>query len=139
MTTRRASLGTLGARAGAWLVDAIPYIVAPYLAATVGGWIFALAAFLIVGIVWTILPEAHSGATPGKRLMGLRTLDLESAEPIGIRRSSVRWLVKYVVCSFLPVGYLWFLRSPSRQTLADLAARSVVVAPLPDTPAPDTQ
>ena len=132
MSTTRASLGTFGARTGAWLIDAVPYVVAPYLAAKLGGWIFALAAFFIIGIVWTILPEAHVGATPGKRLLGLRTFDFDTATPIGFGRSTIRWIVKYVVCSVLPVGYVWFFRSPAHQTFADMAARSVVVVPLPE-------
>lgn len=131
MTAVRASLGSFSTRAGAWLVDAVPYVVAPSLAARLGGWIFSLAAFLIVGVVWTILPEGRTGATPGKRMLGLRTLDIDTATPIGLGRSGIRWFVKYVVCSFLPVGYLWYIRSPERQTIADLAARTVVVVPLP--------
>lgn len=134
MTTTRASLGTLSARAGAWIVDAVPYVVAPSLAGRIGGWVPAVAAFLVVGIVWTILPEGRTGATPGKRLLGLRTLDIDTATPTGSGRAVVRWLVKYVVCSFLPVGYLWYFRSAERQTFADLAARTVVVAPLRGTP-----
>lgn len=126
----RASLGTFGARTGAWLVDAIPYIVVPYLAARIGGWPFAVAAYPIVGILWSILPEGRTGATPGKRLIGLRTLDIDQGTPIGSGRSAVRWLVKYVGCSVLPVGYLWYFRTPAHQTLADLAVRSVVVTPL---------
>lgn len=136
--TTRAALGTFGARAGAWLIDAIPYALVPYLIARAGGdWPLALAGFLIVGIVWTILPEAHTGGTLGKRLVGLRTLDIDTATPIGAKRSIVRWAVKYVACSFLPVGYLWYFRNPARQTFADLAAGSVVVVPLPDVTEPD--
>lgn len=134
MTGTRASLATFGARLGAWIIDAIPYMLAPYLVARAGGnWLVAALAFVVVGVVWTVLPEATGGASPGKRLLGLRTLDIDDAEPIGISRSITRWFVKYVVCSVLPVGYLWFFRSPARQTFADLAARTVVVQPLPPT------
>lgn len=119
------------------MVDAIPYIVIPAVASWIGGWIPSLAAFLIVGIVWTILPEARSGATPGKRMAGIRTVSVEGTEPIGMGRSVVRWFVKYVVLSVLPVGYLWYWRSPNRQTLADLAARStVLVSPMTEPAAP---
>jgi uncharacterized RDD family membrane protein YckC len=137
VTQPAASLGTLGARTAAWVIDAIPYFVIPQLVARSAGWTWAVAAALIVGVAWTILPEARGGSI-GKRLLGLRTLDIATALPIGFARSAVRWLVKYVGCTVLPVGYLWFFRSPARQTFADLAARTVVVTPLAAGDVPQT-
>jgi len=117
-------------RAYAWLIDAIPYILVPYAVGQVtGSAIAGLAAFLVTGVVWSILPEARGGMTVGKRLLGIRVVDARDDEgwPLGFGRASLRWFVKYIVCGVLPVGYLWYYRNGECRTWADLAARTDVV------------
>ncbi len=128
---------TFGSRAGAWVVDAIPHIVVPSLVGQVtGSWIYALAGYFITGLVWSVMPEARTGSTVGKLLLGVKALDIETGAPIGLGRAGIRWLVKYTVCSVLPVGYLWFFRGTRRQAWHDVAARSIVVTPvMPEAPA----
>ncbi len=129
-TVRHASFGT---RLGAWLIDAIPYSLVPSLVFRITGeWIYGLAAYPIVGLLWSVLPEARTGSTFGKLVVGIKVLDQRSGIPIGLPRSIVRWLVKYVVCSVLPVGYLWYFRGGESRTWADLAAGTVVVTPYAD-------
>ena len=119
---------SFGVRAMAWVVDTVPLIVIPYFVGELlGGWVPALASFFIVGIVWSIVPEARTGATPGKLLSGIRVLPAESDIRMGLGRSAVRWLVKYVVCGVLPVGYLWYFRDRRHRAWQDLAAGSVVI------------
>lgn len=126
-TVRHASFGT---RLGAWLIDAIPYTLGPSIVARVTDeWIYGLAAYPIVGILWSIIPEARTGSTFGKLVVGIKALDEHTGGPIGLPRSIGRWLMKYVVCSVLPVGYLWYFRGGQARTWADYAAGTVVVTP----------
>jgi uncharacterized RDD family membrane protein YckC len=112
----------------AWVVDAVPLILVPfYVDRLFGGLAPAIAAFFIVGIVWSIVPEARTGATPGKLLSGIRVRPADSDGRMGLPLSAVRWLVKYVVCGVLPVGYLWYFRDRRRRAWQDLAAGSVVI------------
>jgi uncharacterized RDD family membrane protein YckC len=116
-----------GARAVAWIIDAIPHAMVPYVLARITGSIaIGIAAFLVTGIVWSILPEARSGASVGKRLIGIRLVNTRRDGPMGLGRSALRWLVKYAVGGVLPVSYLWYFRDPHRRTWHDLAAGSVV-------------
>jgi hypothetical protein len=117
-------------RAYAWLIDAIPYIVVPYVVGGVtGSAVAGLAAFLITGVVWSILPEARGGMTVGKLLLGIRVVDArgDGGPPLGFARASLRWFVKYIVCGVLPVGYLWYYRDGACRTWADAAARTDVI------------
>lgn len=119
---------TFGMRATAWFVDAVPYVFVPYLVGRlVGGILPALAAFIIVGIVWSILPEARTGITLGKLLSGIRVDPADGDDRLGMPRSALRWFVKYVVCGVLPVGYLWYFRDRRHRAWQDLAGGSIVV------------
>ena len=116
-----------GARAFAWVVDAIPHALVPYLLARItDSAAIGIGAFLVTGIVWSIVPEARVGMTLGKRLAGVRTVGRDDERAIGVPRAALRWFVKYVVGGVLPVSYLWYFRDPSRRTWHDLAARTIV-------------
>lgn len=118
---------TFGLRAVAWGVDAIPYAFVPFIVGRLAGTIAAIAAFFVVGIVWSILPEARTGVTLGKLLSGIRVEAADGNGRIGLSRSALRWVVKYLVCGVLPVGYLWYFRDRRCRAWQDLAAGSVVV------------
>lgn len=105
----------------------MPHALVPFVAARAGGTAFGIAGFLVIGIVWSILPEARGGMTLGKRLLGIRVVDHDGAGPIGLGRAALRWIVKYGVCGVLPVGYLWYFRNPSRRAWQDLAAGTSVI------------
>ena len=131
-----ADTAPLGARAAAWVVDAIPHALVPYAVARAGGSVVAgIGAFVITGIVWSMLPEGLLGWSPGKRVLGMWLRDGRSPDTpdgrIGLLRAAVRWLVKYPVSGVLPVFYLWCLRDPSRLAVHDLAAGTVVVTARP--------
>ncbi len=137
MTGVSRNFAPFGTRAAAWVVDAVPHALVPYVAARAGGSvIIGFAAFLITGILWSVLPEGRSGMTPGKRLVGIRVVSLRDDHRLGLPRAGLRWIVKYLVGGVLPVSYLWYFRNPSRRTWHDLAAGTVVdaVAPVSDRP-----
>ncbi len=127
--SERLLLATFGARAGAWVVDAIPHAGVIYIVGRATESIATtIIAGVLTGIVWSIVPEARRGATVGKALFGIRTVDQTTGGSIGLARSTVRWIVKYPICLIVFVGYFLYFRDPSRRTLADYAARSRVIS-----------
>jgi len=137
LSAQQVRYATFGSRAAAWVADAVPHSVVPAVVGSItGSWVYALAAYPIVGILWCVLPEARTGSTVGKLLVGIKALDADAGAPIGLGRAGLRWLIKYTVCSVLPVGYLWYFHSPRRQAWQDLAARTVVVTPVTADPPP---
>lgn len=99
-------------------------------------WQEMLVAFAL-GIVVVTLYEGiflrRGGATPGKRIVGLRVRPLDHDGPLGWSAILRRIGVEYVVFGILSVVYLslldslWPLWDKRRQTLHDKAAGTVVV------------
>ncbi|MER5772573.1 RDD family protein [Streptomyces sp. NPDC001985] len=90
-----------------------------------------LAALLILGALYEALPTARWGRTLGKRVCGLKVVDIESHEPPGFGAALRRWLV-YGVLGLLAVGVVnvvWGLFDrPWRQCWHDKAAHTFVTA-----------
>ncbi|AXK36519.1 RDD family protein [Streptomyces armeniacus] len=102
-----------------WLIDG-----------TTGGYLaLVLGAFLVFGLLYEALPTARWGRTLGKRLFGLRVLDVERQDTPGGRAAVVRWLT-YNVLMVLVIGVVnavWCLFDrPWRQCWHDKAARTFV-------------
>ena len=66
------------------------------------------------------------GWSPGKRLVGLRTVD-ERGEPPGVERGFRRTVISLLSSLALFVGYVWALWDRRRQTWHDRAAGTYVV------------
>ncbi len=109
-------LGTAGARAGAFLLDAVMIIailvvMTVFLAflalASKGEWIIILwlLGFFVLRNGWFSLFEMGGrGATPGKRLMGLRVVARDGARLTGgavIARNAMREIEVFLPLSFL--------------------------------------
>ena len=75
-----------------------------------------------VAVVYLTVGWALAGRTYGAKLMGLRVLSARLELP-GWARSFLR----AVVCVVWPVGLLWCAIDRARRSVADLAARTVVV------------
>ncbi len=92
---------------------------------TVG--LVSLAAWVALA-VW----EGRTGATVGNRLLGIRTHDAATAEPAGVGRVLLRWLVLWISGVVPVVGTVLVLLSPlfdpsgRRQGWHDRLARTVV-------------
>lgn len=102
-----------------WLVDG-----------TTGGYLaLVLGTFLLFGLLYEALPTARWGRTLGKKLFGIRVLDVERQDPPGAGAALLRWLT-YSVLALLVVGVvnvLWCLFDrPWRQCWHDKAARTFV-------------
>ncbi|MCA1221691.1 RDD family protein [Streptomyces sp. 8L] len=92
----------------------------------------AVAALLVVGVLYEALPTARWGRTLGKRICRLTVRDIESFDPPGFRAALARWLL-YGVLGLLVVGVLnvlWCLFDrPWRQCWHDKAAHTFVAGP----------
>ncbi|WP_234104883.1 RDD family protein, partial [Streptomyces venezuelae] len=89
----------------------------------------ALAAFLVIGVLYEVLPVAKWGRTLGKKLCGIEVRDIEAHQPPRFGAALRRWLV-YGVLGLLAIGVLnvlWCLFDrPWRQCWHDKAARTFV-------------
>ncbi|MCC3773154.1 RDD family protein [Streptomyces sp. UNOC14_S4] len=104
-----------------WLLDGT---TGPYLA-------IVLAVLLVGGLFYEALPTAKWGRTLGKKLCGVRVLDIESHDTPSFGAAARRWLL-YGVLGVVAVGVLdalWCLFDrPWRQCWHDKAARTFVAA-----------
>lgn len=87
--------------------------------------------FLIAPTAYVTLFHGSTGRTPGKRLIGLRVADAADGDVIGYRRALLRQLTSFALWTFFTVpgliDVLWPLFHDRRQSLHDLAVRSVVI------------
>ncbi|UGY91664.1 RDD family protein [Streptomyces gobiensis] len=102
-----------------WLIDST---TGAYLAMVLG-------AILFFGVLYEALPTARWGRTLGKKLCGVRVLDMEQQTPPGFGSALLRWLL-YGVLAVAVLGVLnvaWCLfDKPWRQCWHDKAARTFV-------------
>lgn len=88
-----------------------------------------LAVLLVAGLLLEVLPTAKWGRTPGKKLVGLRVLDIEGQLPPGFGASLRRWLTRTLL-DLTVVGVLgaaWCaVDRPWKQGVHDKAARTFV-------------
>ncbi|EFO81123.1 RDD domain-containing protein [Oscillochloris trichoides DG-6] len=116
-------LGTLGATIFITLGQVIP--------ANAGDLVLALWSIISFASMWgyyMLFEVIWAGQTPGKRLLGLRTVR-EGGRPITAATSAIRNLIRIV--DFLPFGYglgaLVMFADPRSRRLGDLAAGTLVV------------
>jgi uncharacterized RDD family membrane protein YckC len=99
--------------------------------------VLLLSIFLVQWGYYIICEMLMNGASPGKRVMGLRVIR-DDGTPLGVAQSLLRNLVRIV--DFLPWGYgvglVAVFVSPRSQRLGDLAAGTLVTRldPLPAAP-----
>ncbi|MGW0750245.1 RDD family protein [Streptomyces sp. NPDC002587] len=105
---------TTGRTTTVWLLDG-----------TIAGHLgLVLGAVVLFGVFYEALPTARWGRTPGKKLLGVRVLDVATLRPPTFGAALRRWLV-YVLLG-VP-GSLWCLVDrPRRQGWHDKAARTYV-------------
>jgi len=137
-------LAGVGARAYAWLLDALfvflAWVTALLLysisgdlvrdiqALSIAGQVLAALSVLLAGWGWDVAWEAlWGGRTPGKRLAGIRVVRADGG-PVGLTEALVRNALRAVE---LPLAYapaiLAVALSPRRQRLGDLVAGTLVV------------
>jgi uncharacterized RDD family membrane protein YckC len=130
------SLASPSQRLSAWVLDAFiaSVVLLPLNPILYGsrpnGTLFAplfIATILLLFVYLVLFDGGPRGATPGKRMVGIRVADADTREPIGFRRAAVRRIVYLLGGALLYLGWLWLLVDPQRQTWHDHAARSLVI------------
>ena len=130
----RAATGPSGPRAGFWqrvgaqildgLILAIPEIILLVLLDTA----VAYALTLLISFAYYVYFEGGpTGQTIGKRVLGIRVIDLTGGRSIGYARALLRAVVEIFSAWVIALGYLWMLWDREKQTWHDKAANSVVV------------
>jgi uncharacterized RDD family membrane protein YckC len=127
----------LGLRAVATIIDTVLLFVAGYVIAvftggtTEGGFrLTGAPAFLwlFAALVYYIVLEALSGATLGKRLVGIRVVRLEGDAPLDWQASIVRNVLRLVDgLFFYLVAAVAVIASKEKQRIGDIVAKTVVV------------
>lgn len=125
----------LASRSLAWLLDAmIKFII--LIAATItfeltgdfGVGLILITSFVILWFYNVLFEVLNHGATPGKRVLGLRVMNINGT-PVGWTGSLIRNLIRFV--DTLPGCYAFgcvsVLLSEQFQRLGDLAAGTIVV------------
>lgn len=118
-----------------------------------GALVFAVyVAFFIVGIVLSAISDAlgalwflltwlvslgaafylyyldgETGGHPGKRIMGLKTVDANTGQLIGGGKGIVRYLAHFVDSIVCYIGWLFPLWDQNRQTIGDKIVQTVVL------------
>jgi uncharacterized RDD family membrane protein YckC len=96
-----------------------------------GSWVLLLVFTLIQALYFSCFNGQGTGQTVGNRVPGIAVRDAETGEAIGIGRGLLRWLVRILLyLAFILPGVLndlFPLWDKRRQTIADKAARSVVI------------
>jgi uncharacterized RDD family membrane protein YckC len=115
-----------GRRLGARLIDWL--IVAPFAAAAIWAWglnlgTYALAQCLL--LIYHHLFEVTTGATPGKRLLGLRVARLEDGGLPAPRQAAARGVIG--IFEFGLIALLAMVATKGRRRLGDFAAGTAVV------------
>jgi uncharacterized RDD family membrane protein YckC len=117
---------SFGARLVAVLIDGvvtgIPFVILYLVLKGVG---YALGLILV--IAYSVYFEGgESGATLGKRAMGIRVSDVHGAESIGYGRALIRYIGKVVSGIPCYLGYFWMLWDSEKQTWQDKIASTYV-------------
>jgi uncharacterized RDD family membrane protein YckC len=133
------SYGTAtGPRAGFWqrvgasLVDTIVLLVVFFILYAVLKGIGIALAILIQISYYVYFEGGPTGATLGKRAVGIRVIDTDTGGPIGYGRAFIRWIGRLVssfpwIIPFLYLGYLWMLWDKEKQCWHDKFASDYVV------------
>jgi uncharacterized RDD family membrane protein YckC len=123
-------LANWGLRAASYLIDAV-IIAVPYfiVRVAIGGAAGALLSGLI-GLIGTLgfsAMEGATGQTPGKKVVGTRTLREADGQVLGFGRAFGRRLLHILDAIPCYLGFLWPAWDEKKQTFADKLVHSVVI------------
>lgn len=113
------------------IVGGVIGVTAARLGASAGPWVLAfllLALFVVYTGYFAMFEAMWRGQTPGKRLVGLRVIDV-SGSPVSAYAAILRNLIRIVdqLPGIYAVGIVSVLVTSRQQRLGDLAAGTVVV------------
>ncbi len=121
-------LASVGARLGAFVLDAFLPVVVGVVGLMIH-WVF-LGLGILAYLLWALIAYGRA-QTPGKQLLGMRVVILETGHPAGWGRMFVREVIaKWLIGAFLgwlAFPYFWLLWDRNRQQLWDKITGTVVV------------
>ena len=131
----RLPVAGLGSRTMAWLIDAFIKLLAIMVGSIVlaflgdlGQGVLLISVFMLLWFYNVLFEVFADGATPGKKIIGLRVMNANGT-PVGWSGSLIRNLLRFV--DTLPGCYLFgciaVLLSRNFQRLGDMAAATIVV------------
>jgi uncharacterized RDD family membrane protein YckC len=98
---------------------------------TTGTWvlfaILTLAAIVGAVVYYAKLEGGPSGATLGKRALGIKVVDKYTGGPIGTGRGVGRYFARILSALVCYLGYLWMLWDPEKQCWHDKMVNDYVV------------
>jgi uncharacterized RDD family membrane protein YckC len=86
-----------------------------------------LILYFVVLYVVLVRPVAKSGQTIGRRVMGIKVVDMRTGSTLSTGRALGRFAFAQIVSGFFYVGYLWMLWDDNSQTLHDKVTDAVVI------------
>lgn len=128
-------LAGLASRSLAWLIDSIiksvVLIVASIILGVAGSFgvgLQLIGAFLVLWFYNVLFEVLNHGATPGKRALGLRVMNINGT-PVGWTGALIRNLIRFVdtLPGVYAFGCISVLITRNFQRLGDLAAGTIVV------------
>ena len=136
-------LASWGERAIAFLIDTaivvVGFIAVMIVSAILGAIVDILG--LLVGLVGYLgmigalfyfnYMQGETGASPGKKVTGLKVLGIQSGQPIGGGLGIVRYIAHFLDGLICNLGYLLPLIDEKKQTIADKVMSTVVVTGQP--------
>lgn len=135
-TSEWGPLAPWGDRVAAVLIDSlvlgVVYVVGWIIGniASSRGFVSGFAYLVPALSVYFLFMTGASGASPGKRVLGLKVVKAADGQVIGGGMGIVRGLA-HVVDAPCFIGYLWPLFDPKRQTFADKIIGTVVLSRQP--------
>jgi uncharacterized RDD family membrane protein YckC len=130
-----------GPRAGFWarfaalFIDSIVVAIIPLVVIGIGAasssrglLAFGYVLYFLGYIAYFVYFEGGpTGQTPGKRALGIRIIDFNTAGPIGYGRAFIRLIGRIISGFFCYLGYFWMLWDKEKQCWQDKMANDVVV------------
>ncbi len=118
----------------AYLVDVlllIPIYIAVFILAfipKIGGLLFALGYLLLIAVVFYFqYLTGQTGASPGKRVMGIQVVNEQTGQFIGGGMGIVRQFAHIIDAIPCYIGFLLPLFDAKKQTIADKVMKTIVI------------
>ena len=93
--------------------------------------VLLIAAFVAGVIYYGKLDGGPSGATVGKKALGIQVVDKDGGGPIGTGRGVGRYFARILSGLVCYLGYLWMLWDPEKQCWHDKLVNCYVVKAQP--------
>ena len=82
----------------------------------------------ILGLVYYVVPVARSGATPGKKMLGIKIVDARTLQPPTTGKALGRYLfLAFISAQVCYLGLLWAIWDKEKRTWHDMVCDTRVV------------